>query len=52
MVIDSAATSTLTCREVLISIEMIENPPPRNEKILAEQARYQRMMYEADPSVS
>jgi uncharacterized protein (DUF1778 family) len=42
-VIESESTMVLTRRESLRLLEMIENPPPRNEKFLQAQARYQRM---------
>ena len=42
-VIESESTIVLTRRESLRLLEMIENPPPRNEKFLQAQARYQRM---------
>jgi uncharacterized protein (DUF1778 family) len=42
-VIESESTIVLTRRESLRLLEMIENPPPRNEKFLQAQARYQRL---------
>lgn len=42
-VIESESTIVLTRRESLRLLEMIENPPARNEKFLKAQARYQRM---------
>lgn len=41
-VIESESTIVLTRRESLRLLEMVENPPPRNEKFLEAQARYQR----------
>lgn len=41
-VIESESTIVLTRRESLRLLEMIENPPSRNEKFLQAQARYQR----------
>ena len=46
-VIESESTVVLTRRESLRLLEMIENPPPRNEKFLKAQARYQRMKNDA-----
>lgn len=42
-VIVSESTIVLTRRESLKFLEMIDNPPPRNEKFLQAQARYQRL---------
>ena len=42
-VIESESAIVLTRRESLRLLEMIENPPPRNEKFLQAQARYRRM---------
>lgn len=42
-VIESESAITLTRRESLRLLEMIENPPPRNERFLQAQARYQRL---------
>jgi len=42
-VIDNESTIILTRRESLRLLEVIENPPPRNEKFLQAQARYQRI---------
>lgn len=47
-VIESEATVVLTRRELLRLLEMLENPPPRNEKFLQAQARYQRLKNDAD----
>jgi uncharacterized protein (DUF1778 family) len=41
-VIESESTIVLTRRESLRLLEVIENPPPRNEKFLQAQARYLR----------
>jgi uncharacterized protein (DUF1778 family) len=41
-VIESESTIVLTRRESLRLLEMVENPPPRNERFLEAQARYQR----------
>ena len=46
-VIESESTIVLTRRESLRLLEMIENPPPRNDKILQAQARYQRLKNDA-----
>lgn len=40
-IIESESTIVLTRRESLRLLELIENPPPRNEKFLQAQARYQ-----------
>lgn len=42
-VIESESTIVLTRRESLRLLELIENPPPRNEKFLQAMARYQGM---------
>ena len=44
-VIESESTLVLTRRESLRLMEMMENPPPRTEKFLQAQARYQRMRH-------
>lgn len=41
-VIESETSITLTRRESLRLLELIENPPPRNAKFLQAQVRYQR----------
>ena len=46
-VIESESTIILTGRESLRLQEMIENPPPRNDKFLQAQARYQRLKNDA-----
>jgi uncharacterized protein (DUF1778 family) len=46
-VIESESTIVLTRRESLRLLEMIENPPPRNEQFLQAQARYQRKKNDA-----
>lgn len=42
-VIESESTIVLTRRESLRLLELIENPPPRNEKFLQAMVRYQKM---------
>lgn len=46
-VIESESTIILTRRESLRLMNLIENPPPRNEKFLQAQARYQRVKNDA-----
>lgn len=46
-VIESESRIALTGRESLRLLELIENPPPRNEKFLQAQARYQRIKNDA-----
>jgi uncharacterized protein (DUF1778 family) len=46
-VIDSESTIALSRRESLRLLEMIENPPPRNEKFRQAQARYQEIAGDA-----
>lgn len=46
-VIESESTIVLSRRESLRLLELIENPPPRNEKYLKAQARYQEMKSDA-----
>jgi uncharacterized protein (DUF1778 family) len=46
-VIESESTMVLTRRESLRLLELIENPPPRNENFLQAQARYQRIKSDA-----
>jgi uncharacterized protein (DUF1778 family) len=46
-VIESESTIVLTRRESLRLLELIENPPPRNEKYLQAQASYQRIKNDA-----
>ena len=46
-VIESESTIILTRRESLRLMNLIENPPPRNEKFLQAQARYQRLKNDA-----
>ena len=41
--IASESTMTLSHRESLRLLEMMDNPPPRNEKFLQAQERYQRI---------
>lgn len=47
-VIESESTLVLTRAESLRLLEMMENPPPRNEKFLQAQARYLKMKTDAD----
>ena len=42
-IIESESTILLTRRESLRLLELIENPPPRNEKFLQAMNRYQGM---------
>lgn len=49
-VIESESTIVLSRRESLRLLEMIENPPPRNEKFLQAQARYLRSRNDAGTS--
>ena len=44
-VIENESTIILTRRESLRLLEMMENPPPRNEKFLQAQARYTRVKH-------
>lgn len=46
--IESEATLVLTRAESLRLLELMENPPPRNEKFLQSQARYLKMKTHAD----
>lgn len=46
-VIESEVTLVLTRRESLRLLDMIENPPPRNEHFIQAQARYQRKKTDA-----
>lgn len=45
-VIESESTIVLTRRESLRLLEILANPPPRNEKFLQAQARYQEMKHD------
>ncbi len=47
-VIESESTIVLSRRESLRLLDLINNPPPRNEKFLSAQARYFRMKSDAD----
>lgn len=47
-VIESESTLVLTRTESLRLLELMENPPPRNEKFLQAQARYLKMKTNAD----
>lgn len=49
-VIESESTIALSRRGSLRLLELIENPPPRNEKFLKAQAKYNRMKSDADSS--
>lgn len=49
-IIENESSMILTRRESLRLLELIENPPPRNEKFLQAQSRYQRIK-NGDPSV-
>lgn len=42
-IIESESTMTLTRRESLRLLDLIENPPPRNAKFLQAMARYRGM---------
>lgn len=42
-VIENESSIVLTRRESLRLLELMESPPPRNEKFLQAQARYQRV---------
>lgn len=46
-VIESESMMVLSRNESLRLLELIENPPPRNEKFLQAQARHQRMVSDA-----
>lgn len=46
-VIESESSIVLTRRESLRLLDMLENPPPRNEKFLQAQARTQRIRNDA-----
>jgi len=50
MAVKCESTIVLTRRESLRLLELMENPPPRNERFLEAQARYRRKMNEADPT--
>lgn len=47
-VIESESTLVLTRTESLRLLELMENPPPRNEKFLQAQARYLKIKTNAD----
>lgn len=49
-VIDSESTIVLSRRESMRLLEMVENPPPRNDKFLQAMDRYQRIKNDAVPS--
>ena len=46
--IESESTLVLTRAESLRLLELMENPPPRNEKFLQAQARYLKIKTNAD----
>jgi len=48
-VIESESMMVLSRHESLRLLELIENPPPRNEKFLQAQVRYQQTMSHASP---
>ncbi|MGE0112989.1 hypothetical protein [Aquabacterium sp.] len=45
------ATITLTRRESSRLLELLDAPPPRNEKFVQAQARYQRTKADAGPAI-
>jgi len=47
-VIESESTLVLTRAESLRLLELMENPPPRNDKFLQAQARYFKVKTDAD----
>lgn len=49
-IIENESTMILTRRESMRLLQLLDNPPPRNEKFLAAQARYQEMTADADTS--
>jgi len=49
-IIENESTIVLTRRESLRLLELIENPPPRNEKFLQAQAGHKRMKNNAGSS--
>jgi len=42
-IIETESTIVMTRRESLMLLDMMENPPPRNEKFLQAQARYRNV---------
>ena len=46
-VIESESTLVLTRKESLRLLELIENPPPRNDKFIQAQARYEKTKSDA-----
>lgn len=48
-VIESESMMVLSRQESLRLLELLENPPPRNDKFLMAQARYQKTIKNADP---
>jgi uncharacterized protein (DUF1778 family) len=49
-IIESESTLRLSRRESLRLLQLMESPPPRNEKFRAAQARYQGMNSDARPA--
>jgi len=50
-VIESESTIVLSRRESLRLLELIENPPPRNQKFLQAQASHKRMIKHAGSTI-
>jgi uncharacterized protein (DUF1778 family) len=50
-IIESESVMVLTREESLRLLELIENPPPRNQKFMEAKARYERMKGNAHSSV-
>lgn len=48
LITDSESMFVLTRRESMRLLEMLENPPPRNQKFLEALARYRRIKDESD----
>ena len=48
-VIAAESSLVLTHRESVRPLELIENPPPRNERFLQAQARYQKLIAAENP---
>lgn len=46
-IIESESTLVLTQQESMRLLEILDNPPPRNEKFLAAQARHKKIREEA-----
>ena len=49
-VIENESAIVLTRRESLRLLEMMENPPPRNDKFLQAQARHLRIKHAGSPA--